>query len=270
MQVAIWPELPDETGGLCLFEGPIRDLAPHLNELSITAVVTAVPRPNQAFWTLSALWAGWLWGKEIAAPFKSVLRRLRYDWNWHAAALYAALKNFSNQLPLNAPVFAIIPELESSFLSAALLAGAEAGLELSGLALRTRHDPAQVVWHRRTFAHERKETPAIDEEAVRLAMRSYLQERSEPVPYLFVHAAALSAMSADQSLCWREEALTQIHAPIQAALTGTEFIHQTESPNPESGLWTLADWDGEADPLTDRVEIATVTYLQSKPYMQLA
>ncbi len=117
LQVTYWPDIPDGTDGLCLFEGPMRDLAPHLKNLSITAVVTALPRPNQAFWTLSALWAGWLWGKNAAAPFKPVLRRQRYDWNWHAGAIHATLKNFANQLQLNSPLFIIIPELEPPFLS---------------------------------------------------------------------------------------------------------------------------------------------------------
>ena len=265
VQVVVWPDIPGEAGGLCLFEGPMRDLAPRLKDLSLSAVVTALPRPNQAFWTLSALWSGWLWGQDAAASFKSVLRRRRYDWNWHAAALYAALKNISNQMPLNAPFFAIIPELEPAFLSAALLAAAGAGFDLSGLALRTRHDPAQGLWHRRAFDHTEKEPASIDPQAVKQAMRLCLLERSEPAPYLFLHAAGLSAMAADHSLRWRQEALTQIHAPIQAALAGSEFIHLGESPNPESGLWALAEWDSQIDPLPDRVEIAVVQSLQKKP-----
>jgi hypothetical protein len=265
IQVVNWPETPGEAGGLCLFEGPMRDLAPRLKELSIAAVVTALPRPSQAFWTLSALWAGWLWGQDAAAPFKSVLRRRRYDWNWHAAALYGALKNLSDRLPLNTPLFAIIPELEPAFLSAALLAAAGAGFELSGLALRTRHDPAQVIWHRRAFTHEEKEPAGIDAEVVHQAMHLALQERSEPAPYLFLHAAGLTAMAADHSLRWRQEALAKIHAPIQAALAGSEFVHHAESPNPESGLWALAEWDREVEPLPDRVEIAAVHFLQKNP-----
>ena len=263
--VVNWPEQPGEAGGLCLFEGPMRDLAPRLKDLSIAAVVTALPRPNPAFWTLSALWAGWLWGQGAAAPFKSVIRRRRYDWNWHAAALYAALKNISDRLPLNTPLFAIIPELEPSFLSAALLAAAGAGLELSGLALRTRQDPAQVLWHRRAFAHDDKEPPEIDAQAVRQAMQQALQERGEPLPYLYLHAAGLACMASDHTLRWRPEALAQVHAPIQAALTGAEFLHHSESQNPESGLWGLADWDPESEPLPDRVEIAAVRFLQRQP-----
>ncbi len=72
-------------------------------------------------------------------------------------------------------------------------------------------------------------------------------------------------MAADHSLRWRQEALAQIHAPIQAALAGVEFVHQAESPNPESGLWALAEWDSQVDPLPDRVEIAAVHFLQKNP-----
>ena len=265
IDVVNWPELPGGSSGLCLFEGPMRALAPRLKDLDIAAVVTALPRPNPAFWTLSALWAGWLWGQAAAAPFKSVLRRRRYDWNWHAAALYAALKNISDRLPLNTPLFGIIPEVEPAFLSAALLAAAGAGLELSGLTLRSRHDPAQVLWHRRAFAHADKEIAEIDPQAVQRALLHTLQERGEPLPYLYLHAAGLSAMAADHSLRWRPEALAQIHAPIQAALAGPEFVHLTESQNIETGLWSLMKWDAEIEPVPDRVEITAVQFLQKHP-----
>jgi hypothetical protein len=265
VETTSWPSVPGEAGGLCLFNGPMRDLAPLLKDVSLKAVVTVLPRPNQAFWTLSALWAGWLWGKEAAASFKSALHRLRYDWSWHAAALYAALKNLSDRLTLNAPLFAIIPEPEPAFVSAAMLAAAESGFDLAGLALRTRHDPAQILWQRRAFSHADKEPAGIDSEAVRRAMLSALKERGEPVPLLHLHAAGLSAMAADHSLRWRSEALTQINAPIQTALAGSEFVHHAESKNPESGLWGLVEWDPATDSLPDCVETIVVRYLNKNP-----
>lgn len=268
--VTVWPELPGQAGGLCLFEGPMRDLAPHLKELNLAAVLTAIPRPNQAFWTLSALWAGWLWGPAAAAPFKSVLRRRRYDWNWHAAALYGAFKNFAGQIPLNAPVFTIIPELEPAFLSAAMLAAAGAGLELGGLALRTRQDPAQVLWHRSSLTRSEDKPANIDAPAVKQAIHSLLQERGEPLPYLYLHAAGLASMAEDRSLGWREEALNQVHAPILAALAGPQLLHLGDSPNPESGLWAPAAWDTTLDPLPDRVEIAVVKFLHKNPGCSLS
>lgn len=271
VEVVNWPSLPAGTGGLCLFEGPVRDLAPHLKEIPIAAVVTALPRPNQAYWTLSALWAGWLWGREAAAPFKSVLRRRRYDWNWHAAALYAALKNLSGRLPLNAPLFALVPEMEPAFLSAVLLAAAGAGFDLNGLALRTRHDPAQILWRRRAFSRQDsgEDEATIDPGNVRQAMLDTLGERGEPLPYLHLHAAGMAAMAADHTLRWREEAISALHTPIQEALAGTGFVHHAESPNPESGMWGLTEWDPETEPLPDRVEVALVGLLQKQPVQSL-
>jgi len=260
-----WPSVPGEAGGLCLFDGPMRDLAPSLKDTHLGAIVTVLPRPNQAFWTLSALWAGWLWGREAAAPFKSVLHRRRYDWNWHAAALYATLKNLSDRLPLNAPLFASMPEPEPAFLSAALLAAAGAGFELTGLALRTRHDPAQILWQRRAFSHADKEPAGIDAEAVHRAIVSALQERGEPVPLLHLYAAGLAAMADDHSLHWRPEALAQISVPILSALAGPEFVHHGESRNPESGLWGLVEWDTATDSLPDRVEMAVVPFIHKNP-----
>ena len=168
-----WPDVPDENGGISIFEGPLRDLGARLEGIALGAVVTALPRPNQAFWTLSALWAGWLWGREAIAQFKNVIRRRRYDWTWHTAAMYAAMKNLYSRVPMKAPVFALLPEVEPSFLSAALLAGAGSGFDLSGLAIRTRHDPVQIVWHRRAFSHEEREgiPGEIDPQAVALAMQ---------------------------------------------------------------------------------------------------
>ena len=260
-----WPAIPAEAGSLCLFEGPVRNLAPQLKEQAIGAIVTAVPRPNQAFWTLSALWAGWLWGREAAAPFKSVLRRRRYDWSWHAAALYAALKNLSDHMPLNAPIFALMPEAEPAFLSAVLLAAAGARFDLNGLAMRNRFDPLQILWYRQAFSHDRKEEVVLDPAGVRQAIHQFLQERGEPVPYMALHAAGLISMASDQSLQWQEEALNQFHAPILAALEQPEFVHHGESTNPETGLWGLAEWDTEVESLPDRVEVAVVRHLQDKP-----
>ena len=269
VEVLNWPPVPNEAGGLYLFDGPMRNLAPSLKNISLGAVVTVLPRPNQAFWTLSALWSGWLWGREAAATFKSGLHRRRYDWNWHAIALDAALKNLSELLPLNAPFFAIVPEPEPAFLTAALLAAAGSGFDLSGLALRTRHDPVQILWQRRAFSHVDKEPPRIDAEAVHRAVVSALQERGEPAPFLHMHTAGLTAMANDHTIWRRPEALAQINAPILSALAGPEFLHHAESKNPEIGLWGLAEWDPATDSLPDRVEMSIVGFLQKNPEVTL-
>ncbi|KAF0107870.1 MAG: hypothetical protein FD146_1501 [Anaerolineaceae bacterium] len=265
--LATWPRVPDEAGGVCLYEGPVRALAPRLKEIAPSAIVSVVPRPNQAFWTLSALWAGWLWGREAVAPFKSVLRRRRYDWDWHAAALYAALKNLAAHLPLDARLFALVPEPEPSFLTAVLLAASEAGFDLNGIAIRSRHDPAQAAWNRRAFPR-----PAIDEidaGEVRRAMLEYLRARGEPVTYLHLHAAGLAALAEQHALTWKKEALPALNAPITAAIESGAFVHHAAGAAAETGLWALPEWDAAAPSLPDRVEMFLVPFLQKNPACRL-
>ena len=87
LQVTIWPELPFEAG-ICIFPGRFKDLPPQIGEIEIKSIISAIPRPNQAFWTLSAIWSGWLWGRKSVTPLKSAIERRRYDWRWHTYALH--------------------------------------------------------------------------------------------------------------------------------------------------------------------------------------
>ena len=94
------PSRLPESGGICIYEGRLKDLAEEVKkEIPIKAVIGSLPRPNQAFWTLSALWAGWLWGREAVEPYKPALRRRRYDWAWNATASNAAFTHLFGLLP---------------------------------------------------------------------------------------------------------------------------------------------------------------------------
>jgi DNA-directed RNA polymerase subunit M/transcription elongation factor TFIIS len=264
--LSLWPNLPVENASVCIFEGPQRELAKHLDAIPVQAVISVLPRPNQAFWSLSALWAGWLWGREAVAPFKRVLRRQRYDWNWHAAALYAALKNLNSHLSLKAPFFALLPEPEPSFLSAALLAGAASGFDLSAIALRSSHDPLQIHWQRRAFS--RQDINPIEITRIREVVIEYLTTRGEPVTYLHVHTASLAHLAVTRCLNWQVEALPKIHAAIQQALESEKILrHSGTKPSLETGWWGLAKNPEEMSPLPDRVEMALVRTLARNPGM---
>jgi hypothetical protein len=130
-----WPAVDrrkiPESGGICIYEGRLKDLANEVKkEIPIVAVVGSVPRPNQAFWTLSALWAGWLWGKEAVEPYKVALRRRRYDWAWNATALHSAFNHLNDLLPDGIPVFGLIPEPEPAFLTSVFTAANTAGFSM--------------------------------------------------------------------------------------------------------------------------------------------
>ncbi|MBI3738992.1 MAG: hypothetical protein HY258_08105, partial [Chloroflexi bacterium] len=263
-----WPNKLPESGGICIYEGRIKDLAHEVKkEIPIAAVIGSVPRPNQAFWTLSALWAGWLWGREAVEPYKIALRRRRYDWAWNATALNATFAHLFELLALGTPFFGLLPEPEPAFLTSALTAASAAGFDLKGLALRTEFDPVQMLWER--GEHLKREAGEARVETARGAMEAHLNERGEPASYLHVHAAGLIALNESHALKSKEKefdaALRAAQSLLEASLKEDErFVHYSSGEGVETGLWSLRK-NASEESLADRVEIAVVTFLQKNP-----
>lgn len=261
-----------ESGGIVIYEGRLKDLAREVEkQIPIAAVIGSIPRPSQAFWTLSALWAGWLWGREAVEPFKIALRRRRYDWAWNATALNAAFSHLFELLPLNTPFFGLLAEPEPQFLTSALTAAGAAGFDLHSLALRTEHDAIQLLWRR--GEHLKREANDADIEELREAIYAHLLERGEPASYLHVHAAALIALVQTHSLRKRnqefDEALRVTQSLIEEALENdARFIHFSNGENADTGLWGIklpTEAGHSHESLSDQVEFAVVNYLQKNP-----
>jgi hypothetical protein len=281
--LTIWPEpLPTE-GGVMVYEGRSKDLREQLQLSSqpspadFSAILAALPRPNQAYWTLSALWAGWLWGREAIGPFKSVLHRRRYDWAWHTTALEAALSNLAALLPEGIPLFGLIGEAEPGFLSAALIAAAAAGFRLDGLALQDESGQAQVSWRLGRTVGQRPSAPSLDDlsyqqEIAVGAARQHLRQRGEAAHYLSLHTAALSALvdsgafptGGQVSLA---ESYSQVHQAFDGAFTAHNgFLRFGGSDKSlEVGHWWHRQTGQPETSLADHVEVAVVHYLQSHP-----
>ncbi len=263
-----WPAKIPGNAGICIYEGRLGTLAHELRqEIPIAAVIGSVPRPNQAFWTLSALWAGWLWGRSAAEPFKVALRRRRYDWAWNATALHAAFLHLFDLLALGTPFFGLLPEAEPSFLTSALTATSAAGFNLQGMALRTEHDPLQLVWERGEKLS--RESEAEDVDVLRGVLEAYLAQRGEPSGYLHLHAAALQTLVEAHALKQKDQefdaALRGTSAAIERALKEDErLVHYSSGEGAEAGLWGLKAGE-TTEPLTDRVEQTLVEYLQVHP-----
>ncbi|GMV32884.1 hypothetical protein FBQ83_02405 [Chloroflexi bacterium CFX5] len=268
-----WPRKIPETGGIVIYEGRLKDLAHEVKrEIPITAVVSSIPRPNQAFWTLSALWAGWLWGREAVEPYKIALRRRRYDWAWNATALYAMFSHLNELLADGVPVFGIMPEPEAPFMTSALTAAQAAGFVLESVALRTEHDPAQVLWKSGS-----KPTPApLEIETIRKGAREFLSARGEPAGYLHVHTAGLIALAQSNALKqdgdeWDVAMRKTQNAMEEALKGGKEFAHYSSGEAVDTGMWgpatarRLQRRSAQDESLSDKVEAAVVTYLQKNP-----
>jgi hypothetical protein len=194
LPITIWPEQPPDTGGICIYEGRFSAFAEFIRNLPIKCVCTAIPRPNQAFWTLSALWAGWLWGRDAVRGFKSVLRRQRYDWAWHTGALWSVLQQLSITLPPATPVFGLIAEAEPGFIGSALIAAGVAGCQLDSLAIRPDQDQAQILWSTSNLGGILQSNRSLSNLAIQAA-KKYLELKGEPANYLTTMGAAFSGIS---------------------------------------------------------------------------
>jgi len=263
-----WPNKIPEAAGVCVYEGRLKNLADEVRkEIPIAAVIGSVPRPNQAFWTLSALWAGWLWGRAAVDPFRMALHRRRYDWAWNATALHAAFTHLSELLALGTPFFGLLPEVEPQFILSAMTAISTAGFDLKGLALRTEDDPVQFLWER--GEHRRREVQRPDIAALRQAMQDYLAARGEPASFLHMKSAALKVLAEAHALRREgqdiEPALRETRSSIEMALQEDEgFVHHSTGESIEAGTWGLREWSA-TESLTDRAEVITVNYLQKHP-----
>ncbi len=188
--VTTWPDLPPDTGGICIYEGRFLSLVNSLKDIKINSVCTAIPRPNQAFWTLSALWAGWLWGREAVGTFKSVLRRQRYDWAWHTTALSSVFKQLATILSPNTKMIGLIGEAEPGFIGAALVAAGMTGYRVESVAIRPEEEQAQIIWQVENNREISQISLSMAQSAAQSAIR-FLELTGEPETYLATISAAM-------------------------------------------------------------------------------
>jgi hypothetical protein len=296
--LTVWPELPPPSGGICLFEGRLRDLeglSEHAESLQkqIGAVLAVLPRQNQAFWTLSALWSGWLWGRQSVGPFKSVLRRRRYDWAWHTAGLSVAFNSLVPVLSPSTPILGLVNEAEAGFLTAALLGADLAGLELNGLALRSGSDQAQIHW--RLYPDSEADPPpmplaalaASAHQAASKSAQEFLRSIGQPTQYLSMHAAALLGIitsqvfrqgatsqapstTTSQNQVEKEPSPAESFSLTQSAIRDVltyrgGFLRLEATESVETGYWWLKERSGSSLPIADHLEKALVTYLLRHP-----
>lgn len=257
-----------QPGRLAVFAGPSRDLAGTLAHGQVRHILTVLPRPNQAYWTLSALWAAWLWGREAAAPIRVVLRRRRYDWAWHASALRAAMAGLAPVMADEVHLTALLPESEPGFVAAACLGFDAAGFEMTGVAVRAEEGQAVLRWKRRTGSLTAVEADTLVEDMKRPA-RQVIETRGEPTPYACLHAAAWGALASDgllAPLLQAEEArsLTLLNDRFETVLGDRRtFVLFGAGAEAEIGRYWLADPATAGVPLADRVEEVVFDQLQA-------
>jgi hypothetical protein len=262
------PGLTIQPGQVAIAPNPAREVAHSLQEGEIAALMSIPPRPNQAFWSLSALWAAWLWGREAAASIKVALRRRRYDWAWHAGALRTVLSGITASLSEGTPGVIYIPEAEPGFLEAAFTAFDASNFSLEGRAFRAGEEQAFLYWK-----YPNEEHPVWDDlrarDLIQEAVSDCVIRMGEPVPYASLHASVWSSL-ADKRLIAaaledeRRLTLQKFDDWLAAELRDTnKWEHLTRGAELETGSYWTAQPIQTDGPLFDRVERMVLGLLRS-------
>ena len=259
--VYTWGDTSIETPGIHLFTGRIRELNPDPEPNFFSAVLAAIPRPNQAFWTLSTLWTGWIWGEEAVGPIRNVLARQRYDWNWHTNALSGIFDTIKKYEHPGINIWGLAAENEPMLLLSALLAAQTSGYSLSAFSYSLDDQIAQCYW-------KLNSEPSITirpEQAIITAKQKvdvYLKQKGEPANYQQIHTAAVTGLANENKLAIdiflqnAYSAASETQKWIESLFTEEGLLIRVGGGKAsiETGEWWLTHPENTTLPLIDRIE----------------
>lgn len=267
---AIEALLKHPSPSVALIITPARDLPKHLPEKSIPLLLAHPPLPRPGFWSLSVVWAAWLWGKSTSDSLLSLLSRKRTSWDWQWRAIASALN-------------ALAPALKEEARSVMAFANDEAILESVTLAVVAAnqlvdhlvcdpHDGVRVTWrlgsdvkHVGQDATPHKADRADVLSYVRDAAIRIVRDRAEPTAWPVLQAgiyAALGQSAALAQIARQPESeqlpLAVVRDTIKAALVDAPLIEFGEH------TWWVKDAGSIGAPLADRVEWIVADLLRSR------
>ncbi|MEN6524493.1 MAG: hypothetical protein ABFD14_12295 [Anaerolineaceae bacterium] len=257
--------------GITLFQGRLRDLLPLSFENIPAAIISILPRPNQPYWTYSALWSGWIWGNEAVLPLKGSFHRKRYTWQWHANALSSSFHSLQSHLSPGIPFFALAEEFNPGFLAAIITASENTGLKLDGLAFQEEMEITQFHWETASLPEPSDMKMELGK-SIHEGFRRCLLERAEPSGYASLFSAGMLQLIQQQSFARGQRELpfnqiTLLNNQFSQVFTSRTVLHRYESTakNQETGLYWLDDEpSGTKESLSDRIERTIRSILQKE------
>lgn len=258
--VCYWPKLAQKSGGICLYPRNLTQSKVLFKDEKPTAIISIFPRPNQAFWTLSALWSGWLWGQKGATPMRSALIRRHYNWLWFAQAINSTFSPFSKSCKTRIKIYGLVSQVAPNFFFGLQCGMQMAGFTLAGSAYRPADDVIQCEW----------EAPwpqvTIQVYDLRELISDFLNSRGEPAHFTEILLHCLSEISIANGIPIDEPALSesvfsQIQKSISELLQDDRFAQSIKSNLTGGSLWWLNDPKNYLPPLSEQVELFIRTLL---------
>jgi len=268
VEVVPWqPGMILQPGTVHVFAGSVRDLQQHLARETPLRMVSVMPRPNQAFWSLSVLWTVWLFGREEAEPIKRSLLRRRYDWHWFAGAMKSTLSGLGKVLARTEPALALLLEAEPAYLAAVNAGFSTAGFFAGECALHEDSGQALCTWYQSPPGETHHSGTEADG-LIRL-LSDVLLARAEPASYSLLAAAGQSWLTgtADSMLgAQAGQLMDSLNRKLAAVLADRRiFLRLDQNVELERALFWLSDGNPAVHPLSDRVERLVLDMFSNNP-----
>jgi len=265
VKISYWPNLPPKGGGVCFFQRKLADKRKLIPPNIETSITTIFPRPGQAFWTLSAVWAGWLWGKKAVSPIRSALSRRRYDWLWFTKAVYIALNRISPSIHANTVCLGLLPEYTPNLAFGLFTGMRTAGYQLEGSAYRISDATLQCQWKKNPLSKIFLQS----EINLQDLLNQYLTSRGEPTEYhhIIMHSVIEYARKngiTDKLAEVKETDFTQMQNLIKNLLSNINFLNPYPSELPGGSRWWLINEKNIDPPISERVEFGIRDILMSQ------
>ena len=257
-QVTTYPNIPQQTRSICMADRK------NINELFSNQTINdsqhlfcVFPRPNQAFWTFSAVWSAWLFGKKAAEGMLIALARQRYGWYWFAQAISATFNSIQTTIKPGTKIFGACIDFTPSYLLAVILGARDAGLEIDGYAFQNDSSHFQFVWQKGIIQKN-----STDQERVQSAIKhlhQFLKERAEPVSFRDLFSVYTLSLAIENTLPASFQNIgmdfyNQHINALQEQLSDANTYQRFGKLNIASAKWSLKDRDSVIQPLDDRIE----------------
>lgn len=264
-EVTTFPVLPDQVNSICFFDRKETEaLFKDRESFSGCNYFCVFPRPNQAFWTLSAVWSAWLFGKKTARGMLSTLFRQRYGWYWFAQALSTTFDSIKPVLNEDSKVLGLCLDMTPSYLLASLAGTVKAGLRLQGYASQNNSAHLQYIWKKESAI-----TPAPTPE-MQTIVSAILERKAEPVSFNDIFAFSITTLADAMALPLETEneesdLYNIVIKDLQSTLADRKIFRQFSKGGITSGKWMPVQPDTKEYSSDDRIEQAIIQLILEQP-----
>ena len=241
-----YPDQP-EGSGLVLFAGSYKKWLSNDPHFPIMDVIAVLPRPSQAYWILSAIWARWIMGTDVREEYLAILRRKRFDWAWYGEVLETLIARIVKSTDTKAPLTLFIPEAESDFLLVVVYALTHAGFPWFSVTPRLGSELTMVVADREKTATDHQlelEMPILP--ILQEIILDSLPAGSEPKSYFLILVDVLHAIGTKYPQILAKHSAVNLEKDLQLVLEGPLFEDVANRLSVKTGIWKRKSSEGQA------------------------